>query len=159
MKYFEDFGLGEVEKVGEYKLTQEDIIEFGKKWDPQFFHIDPTAAEQSIFSGLVAAGARLIAITVFQLVTHQPQLSVLAGLGWDEVRFLGPARPGDTLTLFRECIEIRPSKSNLDRGIVKNRLTLRNQNGQPLVMYVDTILVARRSSVSESRCKIAPAEI
>jgi len=121
--------MGEVEKIGEYKLTQEDIIEFGKKWDPQFFHVDPAAAKQSIFSGLVAAGVHLIAITVLQLVTHQPQVSVLAGLGWDEVRFLAPARPGDILTLLRECIKIRPSTTKLDRGIVKNRLTFRNQNG------------------------------
>lgn len=150
MKYFEDFGLGEVEKVGEYKLTQEEIIEFGKKWDPQFFHIDPMTADKSVFSGLVAAGTHLMAITVLKLVTHQPKVAILTGLGWDEVRFVGPARPGDTLTLFRECIEIRPSRSKLDRGVVRNRLTLSNQNGQPLLMYVDTILVAKHSSVSES---------
>jgi len=150
MKYLEDFVLGEVEKVGEYLLTQEEIIEFGKKWDPQFFHIDPEAADKSVFSGLIAAGAHLVAITVLQLVTHQPRVSVLAGLGWDEVRFLGPARPGDTLTLFRECLEIRPSTSKLDRGIVRNRLTLGNQNGQPVLSYVDTILVAKRPSGLES---------
>lgn len=150
MKYFEDFGLGEVEEVGEYKLTQEEITEFGKKWDPQFFHIDPMAADKSIFSGLIAAGTHLMAITVLKLVTHQPKVAILAGLGWDEVRFVGPARPGETLTLIRECIEIRPSASKPDRGVVKNRLTLSNQNGQPLLTYVDTILVAKHSSVSES---------
>ena len=64
LKYLEDFILGEVEKVGEYLLTQEEIIEFGKKWDPQFFHIDPEAADKSVFSGLIAAGTHLLAITV-----------------------------------------------------------------------------------------------
>jgi acyl dehydratase len=150
LKYLEDFVLGEVEKVGEYLLTQEEIIEFGKKWDPQFFHIDPEAAEQSIFSGLIAAGTHLMAITVLQLVTHQPRVSILAGLGWDEVRFLGPARPGDTLTLFRECLEIEPSASKPDRGVVRNRLTLSNQNGDALLRYVDTILVAKRPTDSKS---------
>jgi len=150
LKYLEDFIPGEVEKVGEYLLTQEEIIEFGKKWDPQFFHIDPEAADKSVFSGIIAAGTHLLAITVLQLITHQPRVSVLAGLGWDEVRFLGPARPGDTLTLFRECLEIRPSASKLDRGVVRNRLTLSNQNGHSLLSYVDTILVAKRPSVSES---------
>ena len=148
MKYLEDFVLGEVEKVGEYHLTQEEIIEFGKKWDPQFFHLDPDAADKSVFQGLVAAGTHLIAITVLQLITHQPRVSVLAGLGWDEVRFLGPARPGDTLTLLRECLDIRPSTSKLDRGVVRNRVTLSNQNGQALLSYVDIILVTRRPSVS-----------
>jgi acyl dehydratase len=147
LKYFEDFVLGEIEKVGEYQLTQTEIIEFGKRWDPQFFHVDPDAAEKSVFSGLVAAGTHLIAITVLQLVTHQPRVSVLAGLGWDEVRFLEPGRPGDTLTLFRECLEVRPSISKSDRGVVRNRLTLSNQHGQPLLSYVDTILVAKRPSV------------
>jgi len=148
LKYLEDFVLGEVEKVGEYHLTQEEIIEFGKKWDPQFFHLDPDAADKSVFQGLVAAGTHLIAITVLQLITHQPRVSVLAGLGWDEVRFLGPARPGDTLTLLRECLDIRPSTSKLDRGVVRNRVTLSNQNGQALLSYVDIILVTRRPSVS-----------
>ena len=146
MKYFEDFVPGEVEMVGEHQLTQEEMIAFGKKWDPQFFHTDPEAADKSIFHGLVAAGSHLIAITILHLVTHQPSVSVLAGLGWDEVRFLGPARPGDTLTLYRECIERRPSTSKPDRGVVRNRLTLSNQNSQPVLSYVDTILVAKRPS-------------
>lgn len=146
MKYFEDFVPGEIEKVGEHQLTQEDIIAFGRKWDPQFFHTDPEVAAKSIFNGLIAAGTHLIAITVLHLITHQPRVSVLAGLGWDEVRFIGPARPGDTLTLFRECIEVRPSTSKPDRGVVRNRLTLSNQKGQNVLSYVDTILVAKRPS-------------
>jgi len=148
LKYLEDFVLGEVEKVGEHHITQEEIIEYAKKWDPQFFHTNPEAANKSVFQGLTAAGTHLIAITVLHLVTHQPRVSVLAALGWDEVRFLSPARPGDTLTLFRECLEIRPSTSKPDRGVVKNRLTLSNQKEQPLLSYVDTILVAKRPSDS-----------
>ena len=150
MKYFEDFVLGEVEKVGEYHLTEDEIIEFAKQWDPQFFHIDPEVARKSVFSGLIAAGTHLLAVTVLKLVTHEPRVSVLAGLGWDEIRFLGPARPEDILTLVRECLEVRPSDSKPDRGIVRNRLTLSNQKGQPVLSYVDTILVAKRASSSES---------
>ena len=146
MKYLEDFVLGEVEKVGEHLLTQEDIIEYAKKWDPQFFHTDPEAAKKSVFKGLTAAGTHLIAITVLHLVTHQPRVSVLAALGWDEVRFLNPARPGDAVTLSRECLEIRPSTSKPDRGVVRNRLTLSNQKGNVLLCYIDTIMVAKRPS-------------
>ena len=148
LKYFEDFVPGEVEKVGEHHLTQEEIIEFGRKWDPQSFHIDPVAAGKSVFQGLIASGTHLIAITVLHLITHPPKVSVLAGLGWDEVRFLSPARPGDTLILFRECLEIHPSTSKRDRGVVKNRLTLSNQKGGSVLSYVDTILVAKRASAS-----------
>ena len=79
--------------------------------EPQFFHIDPKASDNSVFQGLIAAGSHLIAISILHLVTHQPRVSVLAGLRWDEVRFLGLARPGDTLTLFRDCLEIRLSTS------------------------------------------------
>lgn len=146
MKYFEDFVPGEIEKVEDHHLTQEEIIEYARKWDPQFFHTDPEAAKKSVFKGLTAAGTHLIAITVLRLVTHQPRASVLAVLGLDEVRFLGPARPGDTLTLFTECLETRPSTSKPDRGVVKNRVTLNNQNGEKLLSYVDTILVATRPS-------------
>ncbi len=144
MKYFEDFVVGESEKVGEYHLTEEKIILFGKQWDPQFFHVDPEAANNSVFSGLVAAGTQLISISVLKLVTHQPKVSVLAAIGWDEVRFHCSARPGDILSVFRECLEARPSNSKLDRGIVKNRITLYNKEDQLLLSYVDSILVSKR---------------
>ncbi len=144
MKYFEDFVVGESKKVGEYHLTEEDIISYGKKWDPHFSHVEPEAAKKSFFSGLVAAGTQLISISVLILVTHQPKVSILAGLGWDEVRFHGPARPDDILSVFRECLETRPSNSKLDRGIVTNRITLYNRKDQLLLSYVDTILVAKR---------------
>ena len=144
MKYLDDFVPSEIEVVGEYTLSQEEIIQFGRKWDPQPFHVDLATADKSVFAGLVAAGTHLVAITVLQLVTHEPQVAILAGLGWDEVRFLEPARPGDILTLTRECLEVRPSKSRSDRGVVRNRITLTNQHGQPVLSYVDTILVGKR---------------
>ncbi|SPD76434.1 putative dehydratase, MaoC-like domain [uncultured Desulfobacterium sp.] len=144
MKYFDDFFPGEVEKVGEYHLNQEEIIEFALKWDPQPFHIDPIDAKKSVFSGLIAAGPHLLAITVRLLGIFQPKVAVLAGLGWDEVRFLEPARPGDTLSIFRECLEVRPSTSKSDRGIVRNRLTLKNQKGQHVMSLVATALVAKK---------------
>lgn len=147
MKYYDDFVAGEAEQVGDYHLTKDDVIAFGEKWDPQFFHTDPDAAGASMFSGLIAAGTQLMSIAVLLLVTHRPRVSVLAGLGWDEVRFLHPARPGDTLTLFRECVECRESASETDRGIVKNRITLKNQNSHTVLSYVDTILVKRRPDV------------
>ena len=144
MKYFEDFIVGESEKVGEHLLTEEDIIAYGEKWDPQFFHVNAIAAKNSFFSGLVAAGTQLISISVLKLVTHKPKVSILAALGWDEVRFHGPARPNDVLVVFRKCLETRPSNSKLDRGIVKNRITLYNNKDQLLLSYVDSILVSKK---------------
>lgn len=144
MKYFEDFVVDEIEPIGEYPLSREEIIAYSKRWAPQDFHFDPAAADRSVFAGLTAAGIHLVTITVRQLVLHQPGVAVLAGLGWDEVRFLAPARPGDTLTIFRQCIDRRFSESKTDRGIVKYRIMLDNQEGEPLLRYIDTQLVRRR---------------
>lgn len=144
MKYLEDFVPGEVEALGDYALSQEEILEFGRRWDPQPFHTDPAAAAHSTFSGLVAAGTHIMAISVLLLVSHPPQVAILSGLGWEEVRFLGPARPCDVLTVSRECLEARPSASRPDCGVVRNRITLTNQRGQPVLSYVDAILVSRR---------------
>lgn len=144
MKYFEDMIPGEREKIGEYKLTEEDIILYANRWDPHKSHTDPAEAEKTVFGGLTAAGTHLMAITVRLLVICPVKISVLAGLGWDEVRFLAPGRPDDNLTLFRECIDKRISESKKDRGIVTNKMELVNNDGVLLLSYLDTILMARK---------------
>lgn len=154
MRYFEDIAVGERETVGVYDLTEEDILSYARKWDPHETHIDPVAAQNTVFQGLTAAGTHLVAITVRLLVTCPGEVSVLAGLGWDEVRFLAPGRPGDRLTLVRQCVDKRPSVSKPDRGIVKNRLELSNQDDLLLVSYFDTILMARRAPAGPPEAKI-----
>lgn len=144
MKYFEDFREGETATTRGYELGASEIIDFARRWDPQPMHIDPAAASALPQGGIIASGAHLLAISVRQLVTQHDQVAVIAGLSWDEVRFLHPAHPGDVLSLTRECIEVRPSRSKSDRGIVRNRITLRNQDDDELLSYVDTLLVARR---------------
>jgi acyl dehydratase len=145
MIYFEDIVPDEKVRVGEHALTEEEIIAYARAWDPHETHLDPETASQTVFKGLTAAGTHLIAITVLLMVTSPTPMHTLAGLGWDEVRFLAPGRPGNILTLFRTCIDKRPSASRPECGIVKNRLELVNQDGLLLVSYVDTILVTRRS--------------
>lgn len=149
MKYFEDFVVGQIEEVGEYSLTEQDIIDFSEKWDPAYFHTDPVEAEKSMFKGLIAAGVHLMSICTLILVTGEPRAYVFAGLGWDDVRFKAPGRPEDNLTVFRECLEARPSESKSDRGIIRNRITLKNQNDQLLLSFIDTILIAKRSPHKE----------
>ncbi len=147
MKYFEDFSPGECATVGSHHVTLEEIVQFARAWDPQPTHVDAGAAPDSQFRGLIASGAHLMAISVRLLVTSQEQpVAVVAGLGWDEVRFLAPVRPGDTVTLLRRCVEARPSRSKPDRGIVCNALQLINQDGAEVLAYRDTILVHRRPS-------------
>ncbi len=143
-KYFEDFQVGERATFGAHLVTREEIVEFAAKWDPQPFHLDEEAAAASSFGGLAASGAHVVAITVSLIVARDVQVATIAALGWDEVRFLAPVRPGDVLSLVHECLETRASRSKPDRGIVKNRIVALNDRGEPVLSYTDTILVARR---------------
>jgi acyl dehydratase len=144
MKYFEDFASGETEVKDGWPLTEAEIIGFARQWDPQPQHVDPEAAKALPLAGLIAAGTHLLALCVRQMVTGQKRIAVIAAMGWDEVRFLAPARPGDVLTLTRTCLEARASASKSDRGIVRNEITLTNQHGQAVLRFVDAILVRRR---------------
>jgi acyl dehydratase len=144
MKYLEDFSPGERETMGTHTLAAEEIVEFARRWDPQEMHTSITAAAASPFGGLIASGAHLMALSVRLLVERKQRAAIIAGLGWDEVRFLEPARPGDILTATRTCIQARPSASRPGEGVVRNRITLVNQHGRTVLSYVDAILVAAR---------------
>ena len=143
-RYFEDFIPGEVLTLGTSPVTAEEIIEYAEKWDPQPRHIDPIAAKESSFGGLIASGSHIFAISVRLLVTQNPQVAVVAVVGCDRVRFTRPVRPGDVLTSYAECVETRPSRTKADRGIVRNKITLVNQNGERVLKYIDTILALKR---------------
>ena len=144
MKYFEEFTPGDAETTEGYQVTAEEIIDFARKWDPQPMHTDPDAALASGFGGLVASGVHLIAMTVRLLVTRPTHASVIGALGLDQFRFLHPVRPGDVVRVTIECLGARPSSTKPDRGVVRSRVTLRNQRGEDLLTYVDALLVARR---------------
>lgn len=158
MRYLEDFQTSEIETIPGYALSASEIVEFGRAWDPQPMHTDPDAAKTLPFGGLVASGLHLLAIAVRQLVSQPGHVAVIAGLSVDEVRFLRPARPGDTLTVTRECIEARASDTKPDRGIVRNRITLLNQHDEVVLSYVDTLLVWRRAAVATCEPAHAPTE-
>lgn len=145
-QYFEDFVPGEVITLGSYPVSSDEILDYANKWDPQPLHMDPEAAKSTPFGGLIACGTHVFAISVRLLVTQKTPVAVIAALGLDEVRFSHPVRPGDVLTLIRECLEVRPSKSKSYRGIVRNNIRLVNQNGEQVLSYIDTILVAKRSA-------------
>jgi len=146
MKYFEDFVVGETETIGGYLITAEEIVTFAQKWDPQPMHVDSEMAQASSFGGLIASGVHLIAIALHQLITRPTRVAIIGALGLDKLRFLEPARPGDVIKLTRECIKTHPSNSKPDRGVVRNKITLTNQDGKHLLNYIDTILVERRPS-------------
>jgi acyl dehydratase len=146
VRYLEDLKVGDRFESGLYAVTEEAIINFAREFDPQPFHLDLEAAKKSIFGGLVASGWHTAAITMRLLVTSNLNLAGGAiGLGVDEMRFPKPVRPGDTLRLELEIVEIRPSRSKPDRGTARIRYTTRNQNDEIVFTQTATVLVPKRA--------------
>jgi len=148
-RYFEDFKTGERFDSEGLTLTQAQIIEFALTWDPQPFHMDVEAADRSAFGGLVASGFHVAALTV-RLIRDTGLMSG-TGLGTtaaDDVHWLKPVRPGDTLSVRAEVVEITPARARTDRGFVRLRYTTSNQNREVVMTMNLNHVVARRSEGS-----------
>lgn len=146
MRHFDDFVLGERHDIPvRYELTKDEIVSFAQKWDPQPFHVDEDAAAKSVYGTLTACGTHVQAIVLWLASRLPEETAVIGALGYDEIRFLKPARLGDTLRLVIECIETRPSSSKPNRGVVKNRHILMNQNDETIFTQTTTLLIARKS--------------
>ena len=146
-RYLEDLQVGDRFQSGSYEVTEKAIMEFAREFDPQPFHLSREAAEKSIFGGLVASGWHTAAITMRLLVTSDLNLAGGAiGLGVDEMRFPKAVRPGDTLRLELEVVEVRPSQSKPDRGTARIRYATRNQKGEVVFIQIATVLVPKRNS-------------
>ncbi len=144
-KYLEDLHVGDRFESDTFLVTEDDIVAFARAFDPQPFHLDVGAAEQSVFRGLVASGWHTAAMSMRLFVTGGLQLAGgSVGLGVDELRWPRPVRPGDTLRLQTEIMEIRPSRSKADRGIIRIRNVTTNQNGQVVQTFFASVLVRRR---------------
>jgi len=138
--YFDDYEVGYRASSGPYEVREEELVEFGERFDPRPFHTDPVAAASSIFGGLVASGCHVFCIRSW-LSTHLPdQPSLLAGLGSEKLDLPNPVRPGDALSLEVECLECRPSRSRPGAGIVKMRNIVSNQRAEP-VMTLDALML------------------
>ena len=128
--YFEDFYPGQVIELGSRFVTEEEIIEFAGKYDPQPFHLDPEAAAESIFGGVIASGWHTCSMMMRLVVDGLMAASSSMGSpGLDKVRWLQPVRAGDTLQVRYETMTTKPSESKLDRGVVWSRWVARNQHG------------------------------
>ena len=146
--YFEEAEIGISRKAGPYLVSKDEIIEFAKKYDPQPFHTDEEAAARSVFKGLTASAAHTFAILISLASKTQPfSFRVLAGLGWDELRLPIPVRPGDELNLEVTVLEKRESRSNSDRGVLRQQFHLRNQKRETVLQCINTLLVPRRPTV------------
>jgi acyl dehydratase len=143
--YLEDLHVGDRFESDTFSVTEHDIIAFAQAFDPQPFHLDAEAAKQSVFRGLVASGWHTAAMTMKLFVTGGLRLAGgSVGLGVDELRWPQPVRPGDTLRLQTEIMEIRRSRSKPDRGIIRIRNITTNQNGEVVQTFFASVLVRRR---------------
>jgi len=145
-RYFEDFAVGEVLKPSaRIRVEKDEIIAFAKKYDPQPFHLDDEAARKSIFGRLVASGWHTAAMTMSLVARSEYRTAGGSiGLGFDELRWPIPVFPGDELRIESEILELRPSKSRPDRGLMKLRTLTLNQNGEAVQELIANAMVPRR---------------
>ena len=145
MQYYEDIEIGAVRDLGSTSVTREEVLEFAEKYDPQPFHLDEEAAEESIFGGLIASGWQTAALVMRLLVDeHLNDYASMGARGVDELRWRTPVRPGDTLTADLEFLDKRPSESNPRIGHVESRVSARNDDGEEVVSWVGLAMYERR---------------
>jgi acyl dehydratase len=143
--FYEDFTLGFVLRSHRpCYVTETEVIEFGARFDPRPFHVDPVAAKQSVFGGLVAPGCLVFALRSKLMNQLNPSIAYLAGLGLEKMDLPNPVRPGDSLSLAIECVELRESKSHPNAGIVHFANTLTNQDNQTVLSMLAKVMVAKR---------------
>jgi len=145
MWYLEDYWVDKIiPSVEPYRVTEEEIIEVGHRWDPRPYHTDPAAAAGSLFGGVVACSAHLFCIVSWLAHHVEDHTAAVTGLGWNNIKMHAPVRPGDEISLKARCIEARPSKTRPDCGVVTCRDELLNQRGE-LVFQADiSFLMERR---------------
>jgi acyl dehydratase len=147
MRYLEDFAVGDGFETPETEVSLEAIMAFARDYDPQPFHTDPRAAEESIFEGLAASGWHTAALTMRLWVDHGPPVAGgTVGLGADELRWK-PLRGGDRIRVRGEVIEVRRSRSGAPRGVVRMRLVTLNQRDEEVQHMVTAILVPSRAAL------------
>ena len=131
MRYFEDFRVGERIELGSVTVTEEEIIDFARQFDPQPFHISPEQAKHSFYGGLIASGWHTVSLLMRLMVDAMINDTISFGSpGVDEVRWLKPVRPDDTLQACLTILETIPSKSRADLGILKSKSEVCNQFGE-----------------------------
>ena len=149
-RYLEDFAVGQTFGSGRVRIDKERIFAFAAEFDPQPFHLDEAAARHSIFSGLAASGWHTAAVTMRLLCDSELKpAGGIIGAGLDECRWPRPVRPGDELRIECEVIEVRPSKSRPEQGLIKLRTATLNQDGEAVLIHVVNLVVLRRKDIRQ----------
>jgi acyl dehydratase len=146
MLYLEDMKIGQKASFGNYRVTRDEVIDFASKYDPQPFHLDDDAAAKTHFGRLSASGWHTAAMTMSMLVENlkNAKQAGLGSPGLDELRWLKPVYPGDTLRVETELTDVRPSRSRPEMGSIHSLVTVFNQDDVPVMTMKSIGLVATR---------------
>jgi acyl dehydratase len=146
MQYFEDLAVGQKASFGHYEVTRDEVTAFAGKYDPQPFHLSDEAAAQTHFGRLSASGWHTCAMTMNMVVENLKTVEQagLGAAGIDELRWLKPVYPGDTLRCETEILEKRASKSRPEMGSFRSRMTVFNQHDEPVMSFVSIGLIRTR---------------
>jgi len=144
-RYFEDFQAGDVFELGNHTVTAAEIIDYARQFDPQPFHVDEAAAVDGPFGGLIASGWHTGALWMRIYVDSVLNDTISMGSpGIEELRWLVPVRPGDTLSARLTVLETSPSSRRPDRGTVRSRGEMTNQRGEPVMTMIARGFFGRR---------------
>jgi acyl dehydratase len=149
VRYFDDLKIGDRFKSDLLEVTEKQIIDFARDFDPQVFHLKPARAAQSIFKGLIASGWHTAAITMRLFVQTLNFAEGAIGLGVDELRWPNAVRPGDALRVETEIIERRRSRSKPNYGIIRVRNVTTNQRGEIVQTMTTSAIVRRRTAFTD----------
>ncbi len=146
MIYFEDLEIGRETEFGRYEVTREEVLDFARKYDPQPFHLSDEAAAATHFGRLAASGWHTCAMTMAVIVRHlgREEQAGLGSPGVDELRWLKPVYPGDTLHVRGKIVDKTPSRSKPDLGSFRTQTTVANQDGVPVMRFTSIVLIRRR---------------
>jgi acyl dehydratase len=145
MRYWEDFHVGDVTELGPVTVTEEEIVAFASRFDPQPFHVDPEAARESPFGGLIASGWHTAALYMGMFVRGVLEgTASLGSPGVEELRWTAPVRPGDTLRGRATITDVTPSSTSPGRGTIFGSHEVVNQDGIVVMRFTSRGFIARR---------------
>lgn len=144
-RFFEDYTAGAVYEYGPIALSEAEIVEFGRRYDPQYLHVDRQRAEKGPYGGLIASGWQTMATAMRLFVDHfLPDGASLGSPGVDELRWIKPVHPGDVLRVRVTILHARVSNSKPDRGLVETRVETFNQRDELVATMRAVNFIARR---------------
>lgn len=144
--YYEDIEVGDTYSFGDRTISKDEIIEFAEQYDPQTYHVDEEAAQESLFGELIASGWHTASLCMREFVENIADEAWLGARGIDDLRWIKPVTPGDTLSMTVEVVDKRPLEDDPTVGHVDTRLTAHNQDDEAVLTWIGLGIVARRDA-------------